>query len=156
MFPRPGLSLVLLGVFLAGCSGGPEKPDLYPLTGVVTLDGEPLANANLTFIPVAGRMTGGPVAIAVTDDAGRFEAQTAGEPGAAVGEYSVTVTASAGGGPVSVEVDSADYERMMSGEQPVESTSPVPAVYSNAAESKLTATVAAGDKNDVTLELVSE
>ena len=59
------VSCALLAVTLAGCpTGGREVPDLVPVSGTVTLDGEPLAGASLMF---------GGVAYGDTDASGRYE-----------------------------------------------------------------------------------
>ncbi len=69
----------------AGCGGGLE---LAPASGKVTLDGKPLADAAVNFVPVDG----GPVASGVTDTQGTFSVRTTNKPGAVPGEHHVTVT----------------------------------------------------------------
>jgi hypothetical protein len=56
-------------------------------TGTVTLDGEPVGGATVTFMPTAG-----PPGTAVTDDQGRYAVQTGGRPGAIIGENVVSVS----------------------------------------------------------------
>jgi hypothetical protein len=80
----------------AGCGGGPEGPATAEVTGLVTLDGAPLANADVFFHPVDSE---GPAQAsqAVTGDDGRFTVQThvaAGQykPGMIPGEYRVSVS----------------------------------------------------------------
>jgi hypothetical protein len=70
---------------LAGCGGG-----LIRTTGVVELDGAPIPNAAVMFLPVKG----GRPATGRTDAAGHFVLTTF-EPGdgAAAGTYKVTITA---------------------------------------------------------------
>ena len=68
-----------------GCS---PRVVRVPVEGVVTLDGKPVAEAAVTFMP---RFPGRP-GVAVTDNAGRFLLQDAGmKPGVAPGEYDVVV-----------------------------------------------------------------
>jgi len=78
--------LVLL-VLTAGC--GPSGPAMVPVSGVVTLDDNPVAGASVMFAPVSG----GRPAEGVTDAAGKFSLMTE-KPGdgALEGEYLVTVT----------------------------------------------------------------
>ena len=46
----------LLGLFLAGCSYQPDDmPKIAPVSGVVTLDGQPLPEAEILFQPASGR-----------------------------------------------------------------------------------------------------
>lgn len=66
-------------VLVAGCSGKREdkwtrgRPPTYEVTGKVTYQGKPVADAVLTFQPVDETGKGGS---AITDDQGYFEAQT--------------------------------------------------------------------------------
>lgn len=78
---------LLLSVLLAGCgSGGPE---LTPVSGTVTLDGKPLAEAGVLFTP----QEGGRPASGSTDAEGRFTltTKTSGD-GAMLGMNQVAVS----------------------------------------------------------------
>ena len=89
---RIGTPLVLLLAFV-GCGEPPY--DLAPVSGVVTLDGEPLAEAVVAFAPIGGRDTAivGPGSTARTDDAGRYSLRTfKEEKGAVVGTHKVRVS----------------------------------------------------------------
>ena len=45
-------------IVLAGCSSGPDDmPELAPVRGRVTLDGQPLVDAQIIFAPVGGGQT---------------------------------------------------------------------------------------------------
>lgn len=60
--------VAVFGAPLSGCSKG-DYPPLGSVTGTVTLDGKPLANATVTFQPVGpGRASTG-----TTDDQGWYE-----------------------------------------------------------------------------------
>ena len=81
---RTAVSLAAMLVMLAGCGG----PKLLPVSGVVTLDGQPVAEAGVMFLPVEkGQATGG-----TTDATGKFELATTNRIGVAPGQYRVTVT----------------------------------------------------------------
>lgn len=77
------VKLLVLGavasVLLVGCSGRRDdkwtrgRPPVYEVTGKVTYQGEPVADAVVTFQPVDESGRGGS---AITDDQGYFEAQT--------------------------------------------------------------------------------
>jgi hypothetical protein len=54
---RLGVGLLLLAA-LTGC-GDPNQPKLVPVKGVVTLDGQPLSGAVVTFMPGATTPAGG-------------------------------------------------------------------------------------------------
>ncbi|QDU40962.1 hypothetical protein Mal4_53250 [Maioricimonas rarisocia] len=143
------LPLVLAVLLLAGCGGSDaDAPDLHPVSGTVTHNGQPLANAQVTMIADNGGM----VAVGQTDDAGAFTVTTKGQPGAVAGQHKVTVVAISGGEAVAPEEGSEDYAAMMAGEAP-KKESPIPDKYADATKSGLTAQVEAGQENTVTLEL---
>jgi hypothetical protein len=83
--------------FLAGCSSQPYK--VAPVSGKVTLNGEPLAHAAVVFAPVA---TGddhfpGPTAGGLTDSEGRYTLEITTPSGkkingAVVGKHKVRIT----------------------------------------------------------------
>ncbi|MCR9232858.1 MAG: carboxypeptidase-like regulatory domain-containing protein [bacterium] len=82
------LSLTL-SLFLTACGGAPDdQPELGTVSGVVTMDGTPLPNANVRFYPEAGRASA-----AKTDDSGTYELiYIRDEMGAVPGKHSVKIT----------------------------------------------------------------
>ncbi len=94
--PRPiretRLLAVLLGTIIAGChSRDSDLPPQYPVSGLVTLDGKPLAGAGIMFLPRGE--TRGTGAFAMTGADGKFSLKTDyGGDGAPEGEFSVTVS----------------------------------------------------------------
>lgn len=86
---------------LVGCAGGQGKLGTVPVSGTVTLDGQPVPGATVTFKP---KSSDGRAASAVTDTNGRFTLTTVqGGDGALPGSYGVAITkvVSSGAGPVS-------------------------------------------------------
>jgi hypothetical protein len=77
-------------ILAMGCLGGvdPKQPKLEPVTGVVTLDSEPLMNADITFIPISGQIEAG----GRTDADGKYTLIVRNQMGAAVGDYKVTIS----------------------------------------------------------------
>ena len=73
---------------LLGC--GQKGPRLVPVTGTVTLDGQPVAHAGILFTPVEC----GPPASGTTDEQGQFRLRTVNREGAVTGEHRVAVTKS--------------------------------------------------------------
>ena len=75
-----------------GCSEGvpPEEvPPLQPVSGKVTLDGQPAAGVSVSFTPTDGASGNG--AYASTDESGSYTLQyRTGDPGIPAGEYAVT------------------------------------------------------------------
>jgi hypothetical protein len=83
-------SLLVIGA--AGCGGGGGGFKVAPVSGVVTLNGVPLANAMVRFQPDA---TGnpGPPSIGETDDQGNFILTFSdGQEGAVVGPHKVYIS----------------------------------------------------------------
>ncbi len=129
--------VTLLGTVL-GCGGGLE---LAPASGKVTLDGQPLADAAVTFVPVEG----GPVASGVTDEQGNFSVNTTNKPGAVPGEHHVTVTK---------QIVTGVNEDGTIAPGGIQTEWIVPQQYSKPDTSGLTATV--GEQQEHTFDLPSE
>lgn len=71
---------------LVGCN---DAPELHTVSGRVTIDGEPVTNGAVRFMPAAGRVAGGPL-----DEDGRFQMTTyENGDGVAAGEHLVAVYA---------------------------------------------------------------
>jgi hypothetical protein len=87
---RLGLAFVVLAAFglAIGCSQSGDDLPREPVSGTVTLDGQPLPNGTISFIPVTGSGGGGGT---ITD--GKFS--IAREGGPVPGSYTVAIYASA-------------------------------------------------------------
>ncbi len=91
MYSVPTTSLSAVAVIaLFGCAGcGSGGPSTHPVTGVVTLDNEPIEGAVVTFNPSGSE---GRSATGTTDASGRYELTTlASGDGATEGSYRVTI-----------------------------------------------------------------
>jgi len=94
------LICLALGVGLMGCNaGGPAGPTLFPVTGVLTVGGQPVADVNVQLIPV--ELTENAVYSAgKTDASGKFSVVAGnGNPGAAKGKYKVVLSKVAAAAP---------------------------------------------------------
>ena len=135
-------SLLLLATCSTlGCFG--YRPDLPPterVTGTVTLDGQPVANARVQFVPDNLKGTEGAMAAATTDASGKYELETATVKGAIVGHHKVSVEARA--------QPKDQYDTL-----PELLT---PASYADHNTSGLTAEVVAGEANVVDLSLTTQ
>ena len=146
-------SCVLLAA--TGCDSGPPTGTV---TGVVTMDGEPLDSALVTFVPKEG----GQSALGKTNEVGEYELYRRGEPGALLGPYKVTVTTlhnDSPDSPLQAPSDSEAYMQQAMGGGSASSararTSPkerIPPRYNK--NSELSQTVKEGE-NIVNLELTS-
>ncbi|MBR5243282.1 MAG: hypothetical protein IKW13_03535 [Thermoguttaceae bacterium] len=146
------LFFALLGLLatVPACGGGAIKTE--GVTGVVTLDGEPLANATVYFTPAEGS-TGALQSVGKTNEKGEYKLQTllgAADAGTTPGDYVVTVDC----------VDEVETGRMKKNDDgedvpETEEIQLVPARYLNGATSGLTATVVKGS-NTFNFDLTSE
>jgi hypothetical protein len=142
--------LLLLAVFFMPVFFGCNKNKAIhteAVTGTVTLDGQPVEDASITFVPKSG----GTPAYAHSGSGGVYALQTlqgAAEKGTTVGEYFVTVTKSNA-------VPSGKTEKNAYGNAiPVmESNSVLPEIYASSKTTPLTFTVNAGtNKYDIPLQ----
>lgn len=100
-------------VLVSGCTvepseePGPMGPTLVPVRGKVTMDGKPFPGAIVIFLPVFSDT--GRHCVAETKADGSFDLATMYQPGAAPGEYRVSVSymVGAGGKVVDLEAHSA-------------------------------------------------
>ena len=83
----------LLLPILAGCGGGPYN--VAPVSGRITLNGQPLANASVSFQPLAegGKINPGPGSGGFTDSDGRYALKLDGTDtrGAVIGKHMVRI-----------------------------------------------------------------
>lgn len=151
--------LVAVALATVGCGGGPTL-DTHPVEGVVTLDGEPVPDATVMFVPVDEEQ--GLSATGVTDQNGVYrltavgtgEAVARAEGGTLPGEYQIGVIKT------EVETFLSEEEAMEQGipyeppplEPEVEHI--VPLRYNLPRQSGLTATVTEGN-NNIPIELES-
>jgi len=128
-------------VALVGCGG---DGTLAPVSGVVKLNGKPVANVEVLFQPVVGDSTKspGPAAFGVTDAEGRYSVKVVGESktGATIGKNHVLFS-----GKAPVEDFSEDGKKR--GKPAVS----IPARYSN--EAKMEIDVPRGGTKSADFEL---
>ena len=146
-----GSSFILTVGLLAGCSSAPAGPPLVPTSGTITLDGKPLAAADLIFVPQGD--TKGQSGVARTDAEGKYELMTADRKhkGVAVGSYRVVINKL-------VKPDGSDYV-------PDPNAGPfdaggfkelLPAAYSDMGETTLDANVPDGGSKTLDFKLSSK
>ncbi|WP_417386680.1 carboxypeptidase-like regulatory domain-containing protein [Gimesia sp.] len=139
--------LLMISGSLVGCGGAPAAsplPETVPVTGVVTLDGAPIAAATVTFIPQG--QTKGVECLGTTDEGGKYQLQQQhGAEGAPPGNYKVVISRLLRGDGTPLPEEGAG-----AGGIAVES---LPARYSNVSGSRLTAVVPeAGGEFDFDLQ----
>lgn len=147
--------LCVLGLTCLGC--GPGGPELADVSGKVTMDGEPLDNALVTFTPVEG----GRASSGKTDENGHYTLAYADRMGAVVGKHKVRVTTLS-------EVEEKDTSQMRSDSEAYKKqamggsasdydnatvTEPIPAKYND--QTELTFEVESGS-DTYNIELSSE
>jgi hypothetical protein len=92
--------LRVLGLFvlvLSGCGDGLGK--LYPVSGTVTLDGEPLKNAQISFVPDTDKGNKTPASAVGRVTNGSYTLTTKDSPGAPAGSYKVMINTHYPGAP---------------------------------------------------------
>ena len=88
-----GLSAIVT-LLVGGCQQAPQSK-VAPVSGTVYLDGQPVENVKVLFVPIDRGISGneGPIAFAVTDANGKYTlAHREGGNGAAVGRNQVWLT----------------------------------------------------------------
>jgi hypothetical protein len=85
-------AFVALALVMSGCAKSP--PQIVPVSGVLLLDGKPLPQAKIEFVPDISGFGAETKSFAITDDQGRFTLANVftQQPGAAVGKHFVLVT----------------------------------------------------------------
>lgn len=86
---RRFLAVSFLSIFCSACGGVSDAPDLATVSGVVTLDGKPVADATVIFTPEDNKAA---AASGKTDAAGAYKlAYVGGKEGAPVGMNRVKI-----------------------------------------------------------------
>ncbi|NUQ66407.1 MAG: carboxypeptidase regulatory-like domain-containing protein [Pirellulales bacterium] len=139
-----GREIFLVLLLVVGGCGGPDAPATsgqVPFSGTVTLDGEPVENAQVKFIPLSGESE---PAVATTDASGKYELKSghAGAAGAKPGEYKVVISRLVKpDGTVAVAGPDRSPMQLMVEDKATES---IPPRYSEYQKSTLKATVPGG------------
>ncbi len=99
LIPRASCAALFLTLAVTGCSSSSSGPPIptfsgegIPISGVVKLDGEPLADANITFIRESTGKEGVMSGSGKTDMSGKYAVRTGGQPGVPPGRYRVVVS----------------------------------------------------------------
>ena len=83
--------LVTASVILVGCSSEVAAPKIVPVSGTVTINGQPLNNAEVKFIPTIEGLVGHN-AFGITNDKGEFTLEILGKgPGCCACECKVAI-----------------------------------------------------------------
>ncbi|MHC2069707.1 carboxypeptidase-like regulatory domain-containing protein [Bremerella sp. T1] len=95
------LPTTLLCVMLIGCAE--SGPPLGTVSGTVTMDGKPLPNAIVSFVPTAG----GRASVATTNESGEYQLAFIDRMGALIGNHKVSIT-------TAVQSDDEDFSEISS------------------------------------------
>jgi hypothetical protein len=137
------LATLLLASAGCGGSGGSSLEGTVPVSGVITYQGRPLADAAVTLVPSATDNQAARGAFGRTDEDGRFLLMTA-QPGDGVlpGNYKVTISKIAAEPEEAPSTGDADYFDPETARPPAPAVPLVPPKYSSAKTTDLTAEVA--------------
>jgi hypothetical protein len=147
---RIGAAALLLAALAGGCAKVP--PPLTEAGGVVLLDGQPLPNARVEFVPELADFGAEMNSAGVTDDKGRFQLTCSEkqQPGAVVGKHRVVVMEA----PVPAEFRNSGQKAQAAHAEYLarQKNRPIPADYGNASKTPLRVEVTRGQR-DYTLKL---
>ena len=148
------VSLGVIAMLIGGC-GGPDRPPMGRVSGVVSYNGAPLDSGEVKFIPIQGAESDRP-AIGVIESDGSYKLTTFNTgDGAVVGQHKVLVTVPR---PVETMGENVDEESgmMPSFDQPMpeyDDVSGIPSKYGNLDSTPLRYTVEqSGNTIDIELE----
>ncbi len=147
---RGFLIVPFIAVLFSGCGNGTKSPDLVSATVVVTINGQPLPNAQVMFTPTSSAYGSNAIASGVTDDQGRAQLAIGSKSGACVGENRVTISE----GPPPEETRSQDGNAQLEEAKYQKSLKnrPIPTKYATATTTDLIITIAK-DKTEYPIEL---
>jgi hypothetical protein len=95
------LSLITVASLAAFSGCGSKSADFAPVAGIVTLDGQPLPGAHVSFQPQGKGENPGPGSVGIADSTGRFELRTPrNDVGAVPGSHIVRISAPEGHPPL--------------------------------------------------------
>ena len=111
---------------LVGC-GGKTVPDLVPVSGTLTVNGQPYENVMVKFVPMEEGFDGNTIASGITDKEGKFTLETPGHgPGAVPCQTKVILEE----GGVPDEIRGSENEQMAAAAfMKSLSNRPIPATY---------------------------
>lgn len=136
--------ILLVAITTIGCGGqsqGPPKLKTVPVTGVVTYQGKPVADASISLQHLEGKAT----SLGKSDASGRFTLSTYGnQDGAPAGKYKVVVAVS-----TVKEIEPG----VLAPEPPGGFKSPIPVRYANPATTDIVVEVNEAGKNELTIAL---
>jgi hypothetical protein len=151
MIPCPRRSRILLFALIVvttpACN---SSPPFAEVSGVVTLDGKPMPDAIVQFLPDPDRKTDGPPSSGKTDGEGRFRLTSEdkhGKDGAVVGFHRVVIWDARTAAP--------PRNRWTEGKRPNTPPSRIPPRYTRAQETPLRQEVKSGPQT-ITLEVASK
>jgi len=153
----PALACLAIVFFVAGCSGGtaggPDASKLVPVTGIVKLDGKPLADATVNFLPKTSAGPGFYPAMGTTDQSGKYELVVTAADGKTLkgvvpGEYNVAVSKL-----VKPDGTPVKFDGSLGGPMNQAAMEMIPMRYATIGEGGMSYTVpAGGGTNDIEME----
>lgn len=134
------LCMVALVAVIPACSKSP--PPIVLVSGIVTINGQPVPGAEVTFIPLIKGFDGNYMATAITDENGRYDLQVLGKPGACAASSVVTVAE--GPLPDDARGQSAASQMRATRFMAALKNRPIPSQYTTAAQTPLKVEVKVG------------
>jgi hypothetical protein len=92
-FRRAYLFLAICALLTLGCGKGNDAiPDTVPVSGKVTVDGQPVTEGQVSFLPFDKEQITGAQCTGKIDASGGYVMYTGGKSGVPAGRYKVTIT----------------------------------------------------------------
>jgi len=90
---RMSLPIAAMLVAVMGCGANQDGFTYQPVTGKVTMDGQPLVGATVAFIPQSNSLESGRPSTGMTDESGVFTLKSmGGQKGAVIGDHVVSIS----------------------------------------------------------------
>ncbi|MEL7496054.1 MAG: hypothetical protein AAFN77_00485 [Planctomycetota bacterium] len=134
------MAVVVLATVLVFTGCGPSMPEIVPVSGTITVNGEPYESVEVKFYPLQPGLDGNTIATGVTDKDGKYTLSLPGKdtPGACACECKVTISE----GPIPDAVRGSGNDQIASTRYLASlKNRPVPVIYTRMADTPFTVTV---------------
>lgn len=138
--------LLLIALTLVGCGGS----DTIQIKGKVLLDGKPLKEGQVTFVPDNDKGTEGQLAVGTISESGEFSLYVGAQEGVKAGHYKVAVNCK-----FQLDEGSSESGDESGGGKSKKQRCPIPRKYFDISTSGLTQEVKEGEE-EITLKLLSK
>lgn len=147
---RISQAVVVMATALVMVGCGQPPPEIVPVSGTVMLDGMPLPNVEIRFIPTRPGLDGNMIGIGITDNEGKFTLRLPGrnESSCCACECKITVSE----GPIPDDIRSGQDQTAATKFLKKLNNRPIPKKFTRMADTPLSVTVSP-DRSDYPIEM---